>query len=615
MINRVEMINWRAYDQRLIDFAPGINFIMGANGIGKTSVLEAIAYALTGESWIVKKRGKLLRDLDKSAVVRLTFTIDGEEYQVERVQSAERAGSAELKHGNKTLATNQTRVTEKIEQLIGVSADFLRRIVYMAEGDVFRFLDEPPGEAINDQIRRVLGLTQMNTFIEGLQIAEKHLKGRIKEIQGLLNDLDKLGVRKEGTLEQQLQVMEIRHKSLLAETQTIQGRLIQSEHENSDLIRLQQILNDILPILQSDGLLWDTMQKMSPSEANDHLERQLEQSRSAIQESQVTQARLEGEQSAHQRILDLLLPYLDRAETLPCPVCGKQMTEDERKGIVADIQANVAHANQQISALREKQAVDSRLQKTWRSRAEASRSLRNMLSHTTMPFLVDGPIAELSKETSDHLSGFQDQTRKSNEQIQMLERQMETLEKDRASHLAMKKQLENLGYSSPEEASEALVGLEIRALSIRASAKAASETLTAQQTTDLQGIYGQIAQVWSAFLGEDNWHLQLNLDGMPILKNKEGREFDLSQFSGGEKTALLVILHTIIAHHFSKSDFLLIDEPLEHLDSINRRSLINFLVSTYRRGGFDQAIIATFEESLIRKYMSQDGISVIHLTP
>jgi DNA repair exonuclease SbcCD ATPase subunit len=197
----------------------------------------------------------------------------------------------------------------------------------------------------------------------------------------------------------------------------------------------------------------------------------------------------------------------------------------------------------------------------------------------------------------------------------MLERQMETLEKDRASHLAMKKQLENLGYSSPEEASEALVGLEIRALSIRASAKAASETLTAQQTTDLQGIYGQIAQVWSAFLGEDNWHLQLNLDGMPILKNKEGREFDLSQFSGGEKTALLVILHTIIAHHFSKSDFLLIDEPLEHLDSINRRSLINFLVSTYRRGGFDQAIIATFEESLIRKYMSQDGISVIHLTP
>ena len=65
---------------------------------------------------------------------------------------------------------------------------------------------------------------------------------------------------------------------------------------------------------------------------------------------------------------------------------------------------------------------------------------------------------------------------------------------------------------------------------------------------------------------------------MPTLQDGEGRQLDLSQFSGGEKTALLIMLHTIIAHHFSRSDFLLIDEPLEHLDPINRRSLIRFLV-------------------------------------
>ncbi len=80
-----------------------------------------------------------------------------------------------------------------------------------------------------------------------------------------------------------------------------------------------------------------------------------------------------------------------------------------------------------------------------------------------------------------------------------------------------------------------------------------------------------------------------------------------------EKTALLIMLHTIIAHHFSRSGFLLIDEPLEHLDPINRRSLIRFLVGAYRRGSFEQAIVATFEESLIRKYMSEEGVNVIHL--
>ncbi|MFH1636018.1 MAG: hypothetical protein ABIG63_18655 [Chloroflexota bacterium] len=53
------------------------------------------------------------------------------------------------------------------------------------------------------------------------------------------------------------------------------------------------------------------------------------------------------------------------------------------------------------------------------------------------------------------------------------------------------------------------------------------------------------------------------------------------------------------------------DEPLEHLDSINRRSLFRFLVDAYRHQVFGQAVIATFEEALIRKYQSMEGVNVI----
>ncbi len=172
-----------------------------------------------------------------------------------------------------------------------------------------------------------------------------------------------------------------------------------------------------------------------------------------------------------------------------------------------------------------------------------------------------------------------------------------------------------MGYATPEEASEALVELEVRSLSIRAASEAAQQTLTAQRNTDMESIYAQVARVWSVFRGkEDAWRVQLDDEGTPTLEDSSGRQFDLSQFSGGEKTALLIMLHTIIGHYFSKSDFMLIDEPLEHLDPVNRRSLIRFLVTAYRRGVFKQAIIATFEESLIRKYMSEDGVNVILLT-
>lgn len=614
MINWVEMVNWRAYDQRTVEFAPGINFLMGANGMGKTSILEAIVFALTGESSTVIKRGKLLRDPSQPARVRLALMVEGEEYEVQRTLTLERVGSAELKCGAKTLASGPARVTNHIERLTGVSAEFLRRIVYMAEGDVFRFLDKPPGEAINDQIRRVLGLTQMNTFVEALGLAEKDLKGRIKEIQALLADLDRLQIRKDGVLEEQLARMDARRREWLDEMQALSSRVAQAERDNQDLVRLTQTLNEVLPILQGNADLWSLAQRASSSELLAQGEQQSEQNLTLVRESQLAQARLEGEHLGHQRALDILVPTSERIDTLPCPICGKPMTGAERRTITLQIQANMQQIHDQISTLRERQGVAAQIQNELQAQVEAARTLRNLIVHTRpQPFSLEGPVAELARTVNDHLHQFQNQVDALKRQLPLLEHELNESEKDRALYLEAQRRLERLGYASPDEAGAALVGLEVRSLSLRASAQAAEETLAAQQTTDLHDIYGQIARVWGVFLGEENWQIQLDADGLPVLQDQQGREFDLSQFSGGEKTALLIILHTIIAHHFSKSDFLLIDEPLEHLDAINRRSLINFLFSTYRHGGFQQAIIATFEETLIRKYMSQDGVHVIHL--
>ena len=150
--------------------------------------------------------------------------------------------------------------------------------------------------------------------------------------------------------------------------------------------------------------------------------------------------------------------------------------------------------------------------------------------------------------------------------------------------------------------------------SLRAALAASEETLAQQRNDDIRAIYDQIARVYEAFGGGvKSWQLELSTDGGVQMEDSAGRQFDLSQFSGGEKTALMVMLHTIIAHHFSKTDFMLIDEPLEHLDAVNRRSLVKFLISAHKRGIFQQAIVATFEESLVRKYMSDEGIQVIHI--
>jgi DNA repair exonuclease SbcCD ATPase subunit len=152
----------------------------------------------------------------------------------------------------------------------------------------------------------------------------------------------------------------------------------------------------------------------------------------------------------------------------------------------------------------------------------------------------------------------------------------------------------------------------VRLLSIRAASQATETTLATQQRIEMRSIYQQIAGLWSNFTGVKGWSIEMDMQGYPFVINPEqGLELDLRQLSGGEKTALLILLHTIMAHHFSKNQFLMIDEPFEHLDAVNRSSLLQFLVEAYQHQVFNQALIATCEEELVREYQSSEGMNVV----
>jgi DNA repair exonuclease SbcCD ATPase subunit len=291
------------------------------------------------------------------------------------------------------------------------------------------------------------------------------------------------------------------------------------------------------------------------------------------------------------------------------------MTQEERERIVSDVQGNVQRITEERRKLEQQLTETRQVQRHLRGPVESLQELRNFLTHVSFQAVSqEATVTELQKAIAYQQERFQTGLDELHKRRKGFEDAIARIEEEKAEYLALKHRLERMGYASPEEASHALVDLEIRSLSLRAASGAAQETLAAQRNMDMEAIYAQIARVWGAFLGQEDWHIQLDSEGNPVLEDGQGHQFDLSQFSGGEKTALLVMLHTIIAHHFSQSNFLLIDEPLEHLDPVNRRSLIRFLVGGYRRRSFQQAIIATFEESLIRKYMSEEGVNVIHLS-
>ncbi len=58
---------------------------------------------------------------------------------------------------------------------------------------------------------------------------------------------------------------------------------------------------------------------------------------------------------------------------------------------------------------------------------------------------------------------------------------------------------------------------------------------------------------------------------------------------------------------------MLIDEPLEHLDSTDQWSLINFLVQSCKRGFPKQLVITTIEEPFLRECLDDSDVQVTSL--
>jgi len=144
-------------------------------------------------------------------------------------------------------------------------------------------------------------------------------------------------------------------------------------------------------------------------------------------------------------------------------------------------------------------------------------------------------------------------------------------------------------------------------------AKSLESSLAEQRNRMLAPLTDELSRMWSNFMGTSVQVELGNKFDLNIIDGRYQEPFRFSQLSGGERTALLILTHVLLCKYFSDSDFMLLDEPLEHLDSKNRWALINYLVQSCNKGFPEQLIITTIEESYVREYVGSPSVQVIKL--
>ncbi len=160
---RIEFQAFGPYPERvavdLTTLTPrGLFVVAGDTGTGKTTILDAMSYALYG-SMPLKESGEIRSHhaaRENRTEVKLTFEVSGETWIIERSPAQERRGknsSAEFvtertpaslsrvgDSSTEPVASNVTGVDAKIKELVGLTADQFQRVVLLPQAKVTEFL-------------------------------------------------------------------------------------------------------------------------------------------------------------------------------------------------------------------------------------------------------------------------------------------------------------------------------------------------------------------------------------------------------------------------------------------------------------------------------------------
>ena len=133
----------------------GLYLITGDTGAGKTTLFDAVVYALYGVTSGGMRTASMLRSKYAAAATptetELRFSLKGKEYTVKRSPEYERpklrgvgmttsAASAELRLPDGSVVTKTQDVTRHVEELLGLDAAQFMQIAMIAQGQFLRLL-------------------------------------------------------------------------------------------------------------------------------------------------------------------------------------------------------------------------------------------------------------------------------------------------------------------------------------------------------------------------------------------------------------------------------------------------------------------------------------------
>ncbi len=228
MLLSVRLVNWTSHTDTLLEFGKGANLLVGVMGSGKSSVFDAVSFALFGSFPALESRKLKLEDIirfgEKRARVELSFLWKNKKYSIIR-EIEKNKTDARIYEDGKLVDKGQNAVTSYVENLLNIDYDLFTRAVYSEQNNISYFLNLPPAKR-KEEIDRLLGLDRFEKAAKGATLVANRLKKEIEREKLLLNEKN------------EKEILEMLEKTS-SETKVIEGEI---EKVKEDLGKTEKLL-------------------------------------------------------------------------------------------------------------------------------------------------------------------------------------------------------------------------------------------------------------------------------------------------------------------------------------------------------------------------------------
>jgi len=191
LITSIELGDFLSHSNTKLEFENGVTVFVGDNGAGKSSIIDAITFALFGQHARKSNKGLIKRGANQG-FAKINFSINDKQF--EAVRKIDSKGSlaatfAEVVNGERIeIAVGERKqfgesMTHEVEKIIGLDFEKLKIASIVQQGELNTIINAKPKE-FKELLNAIIGIDKLDVASESMKTVNKEFREKIRDTIG-----------------------------------------------------------------------------------------------------------------------------------------------------------------------------------------------------------------------------------------------------------------------------------------------------------------------------------------------------------------------------------------------------------------------------------------------